>query len=177
MLAKYTAKKQIVAVTHFDHPKEITACSVDALKALQKAGLVLRNQSVLLKGINDDAKTLALLHRNLMRCGVLPYYVFQCRPVRGTAVQFQVPLKRGYEIVEGAKAALDGQAKSFRYCMSHVTGKIEILGPDEISGNKGNMLFKYHEAKDATDNGRIFSRRIEDDRCWLDETEKEKEYA
>ena len=63
--------------------------------------------------------------------------------MRGVVDQFQVPLHRGYDIVEQAKSKMNGQEKRFRYIMSHVTGKIEILG--KLSG--GRMLFKYHQSK------------------------------
>ena len=57
-----------------------------------------------------------------------------------------------------------GQGKCFRYVLSHVTGKIEILG----EMGDGNMLFKYHQAKDEKDKGRIFSSKIGEKQCWLE---------
>ena len=65
---------------------------------------------------------------------------------------------------EQAKALCSGQAKAFRYAMSHVTGKIEILGK---TGD--GMLFKYHQAKYRKDDGRIFTMKVADDQCWLGE--------
>ena len=58
---------------------------------------------------------------------------------------------------------MNGQAKSIHYCMSHVTGKIEILGVME----DGGMLFKYHQAKYEKDSSRIFLEKIAPDQCWL----------
>lgn len=63
------------------------------------------------------------------REGILPYYVFPCRPVAGVVTRFQVPLREGYRIVEQAESMQNGQGKCFRFVLSHVTGKIEILGP------------------------------------------------
>ena len=79
--------------------------------------------------------------------------------------QFQVPLERGYDIVEEAKNQQNGQGKCLRYVMSHVAGKIEILGnlPD------GQMLFKYHQAKDEGNRGRIFTKMLDAGQTWLDE--------
>ena len=126
-------------------------------------GLTVRNQTVLLKGVNDDPDILAKLMNRLVSVGVIPYYVFQCRPARGAVDEFQIPLRRASAIVEKAKKKMSGQAKSFHYCMSHHTGKIEILGCME----DGRMLFKYHQSKYREDDSRIFTLDIEEDQCWL----------
>lgn len=164
ILEKYGQKKQIFVVTQFNHPNEITEEAKAAVKMLMKAGIVVRNQTVLLRGVNDTPEILGILLSKLTACGVLPYYIFQCRPVTGVHSQFQVPLHEGYRIVEGAKAKQNGQGKSIRYAMSHVTGKIEILG--ELNGER--MLFKYHQAKYDKDLGRLFEQEIMKEQCWLD---------
>ena len=164
ILRKYSLIKQIVVVTHFNHPNEITDEAKRAVSALKECGCVVRNQTVLLKGVNDDPDTLARLLNGLVSFGVIPYYIFQCRPARGALDEFQVPLIIGSRIVEKAKEQMSGQAKSFHYCMSHPTGKIEIIGQDV----DGRMLFRYHQAKCQADQSRIFQKEIEEDQCWLD---------
>jgi hypothetical protein len=57
----------------------------------------------------------------------------------------------------------NGQGKCVRYAMSHPTGKIEIIG--ELS--EGEMIFKYHQAKDPKDSCRIFTKKLTPDQCWL----------
>ncbi len=163
LLKEYNRKKQILIVTHFNHPNEITPQAKRATDALASCGCIIRNQTVLLKGVNDDPKTLAALLNRLVSVGVIPYYVFQCRPARGVLDEFQIPLCQGSSIVEEARSMMNGQAKSFHYCLSHVTGKIEILGKLE----DGRMLFKYHQAKHPEDNSRIFTRMLTPDQCWL----------
>ena len=163
LLRKYNQRKQIVVVTHFNHPRELTDESRRAIRALIGVGCPVRNQTVLLKGINDDPGTLAALMNGLVAAGVLPYYVFQCRPAMGVMNQFQVPILAGQGIVDEAKAGMSGQAKAFRYVMSHVTGKIEILGRPDGDG----MLFKYHQAKCPKDDSRFFTVRLAEDQCWL----------
>ena len=163
ILKKYNEKKQILIVTHFNHPKEITPQAAEAVKALIGCGCVVRNQTVLLKGVSDDPQTLACLLNKLITIGVIPYYVFQCRPARGALDEFQIPILSGSRIVEEAKSMMNGQAKSIHYCLSHITGKIEILGELE----EGKMLFKYHQAKHAKDNSRIFVQELAPDQCWL----------
>lgn len=165
ILTGYADKKTLYVVTQFNHPNEVTQASNFAIRRLRESGLVVSNQTVLLKGINDNPKTLAELMNALTGIGVVPYYVFQCRPVRAVKGQFQLPLISGAKIVEQAKAKLNGHAKRFKYVMSHETGKIEILG----KAAKEKMLFKYHQPKYQKDTGRIFVADVSDNRAWLDE--------
>lgn len=164
MLTEYGKKIQIYVVTQFNHPNELTSEAREAVHTLMRAGIVVKNQTVLLKGVNDRPEVLGKLLQETTAMGIIPYYVFQCRPVTGVHSQFQVPLHEAYRIVEGAKQMQSGQGKCFRYVLSHVTGKIEILG--EIGD--GNMLFKYHQAKYEKDRGRIFTSKIGEGQCWLD---------
>ena len=163
MLREYGQKKQIYIITQFNHPREVTPEAVKAVKALMNCGLLIKNQTVLLRGINDSAEVLSQLLHKLTACGVVPYYVFQCRPVRGVLNHFQVPLAEGYKIVDDAKALQNGQGKCIRYAMSHYTGKIEILG--ELAN--GEFLFKYHQAKNAEDENRIFTQKLTEGQAWL----------
>lgn len=164
LLEIYGQKKQIIIVTQFNHPRELTPEAVQALTMLREVGCIIRNQTVLLKGVNDDADVLARLMNGLVACGVIPYYIFQCRPVEGVQNQFQVPFVRGIEIVENAKKQMNGQAKSVRFAMSHPTGKIEILGKTD----EDRIFFKYHQAKYEKDSGRIFTEKVAEKQCWLD---------
>ena len=167
LLEGHGEKKQIIIVTQFNHPRELTPEAVQAVRMLQNVGCIIRNQTVLLKGVNDHADVLARLMNGLVSYGIIPYYIFQCRPVIGVQNQFQVPLMRGIEIVEAAKQQMNGQAKSVRYAMSHPTGKIEILGKNGTN----KMLFKYHQAKYDKDHGRIFTQKLSQDQCWLNKDE------
>ncbi len=163
ILEYYNKFKQIYIVTHFNHPNEITEESIKAVEELRNRGIVLRNQTVLLKGINDNSKILVKLMKDLVEIGVVPYYIFQCRPVSGVKNQFQVPIIKACEIIDEAKKNLSGMDKSFKYTMSHNTGKIEIIG----SMNRGKVLFKYHQTKYEKDSGRIFELKLEDNQAWL----------
>jgi KamA family protein len=161
------AERRLYVVTHFNHPREITARSIAAVDALLKAGVVVNNQAVLLKGVNDDPEVLTSLLRELVSVGVNPYYVFQCRPVKRVKASFQVPLARGHAIVEAARQGLSGLGKRFKFVMSHRTGKVEIVG---ITGDR--IYLKYHEAKHAEDAGRLFRRRLVPGAGWLDDLEQ-----
>jgi lysine 2,3-aminomutase len=150
--------RRVYVVTQFNHPREITQQSTRAVHNLMKSEILVNNQTVLLKGVNDDPAILGNLQNRLVGIGVNPYYVFQCRPVKRVKHSFQVPICRGTGIVEKAKARCNGHSKRFKYIMSHRTGKIEILGivDDEI-------YLKYHQAKDPRNIGKL-ARRLEIDR-------------
>jgi lysine 2,3-aminomutase len=156
--------RRLYVVTQFNHPKEITKHSIKAVDNLIKSGVMLNNQTVLLKGVNDEPATLAELQNRLVGIGVNPYYVFQCRPVKRVKRHFQVPICKGADIVEEAGMKCNGHSKRFRYIMSHKSGKIEILGiiEDEI-------YFKYHQAKNRKNLGKIFKRKVDDEAGWLDD--------
>ncbi|MGD9569717.1 MAG: KamA family radical SAM protein [Sedimentibacter sp.] len=163
ILEHYNKIKQIYVVTHFNHPNEITKESSKAIEALRNIGIVVRNQTVLLKGINDNSDTLASLMRGLTEIGVIPYYVFQCRPVLGVKDQFQVSFKNAVNIIDETRAKLNGISKSFKFAMSHPTGKIEIIG--NLGGNE--ILFKYHQTKYDKDQGKIMRVKVTEDQAWL----------
>ncbi len=158
------SSKRLYIVTQFNHPKEINSDSIQAVNNLLNAGVVLNNQTVLLKQVNDDPDTLATLMNKLTSIGVAPYYVFQCRPLERVKHHFQIPICEGLRIIEEAKAKCNGLSKRFKYIMSHKTGKIEILGimDDEI-------YFKYHEAKDRKNLGVMFKRQVDERAGWLDD--------
>ena len=165
LLRKYSRKfKRLYVVTQHNHPREITPKSIDALARLMAAGVITINQAILLRGVNDDPMVLAELHAGLTAIGVSPYYVFQCRPVKRVKRQFQVGLARGYDIVEKAKAMLDGPSKRFRYVMSHKSGKIEIVGV-----TNGEVYLKYHQARDPANLGKFFKRTLTPGAGWLDD--------
>lgn len=96
-------------MTHFNHPKELTPESTQALSMLIDHGLVVMNQSVLLRGVNDSAETLEALFRGLVRRRVRPYYLLQADPVGGTA-HLRTRLKTGLEIMARLQGRVSGIA-------------------------------------------------------------------
>ncbi len=96
-------------MTHFNHAKELSRASDVALRRLVDAGFPVMNQSVLLRGINDDADTLETLFRGLVRRRVRPYYLLQADPVRGTG-HLRTPLEAGIAIMERLQGRLTGIA-------------------------------------------------------------------
>ncbi len=96
-------------MTHFNHPKELTAEARGACRRLADAGFPLMNQTVLLAGVNDDAETLAALFRGLVRERVRPYYLLQADPVRGSG-HLRTPLATGIALMEALQGRLSGIA-------------------------------------------------------------------
>jgi len=158
------AGKTPVIVAHFDHVGEISVESERNIRNLRSHGVQFLNQSVLLAKVNDDSEILAATFAKCHAIGVRPYYLFQGRPVKA-ASHFQVPLRRGIEIARGINQRLSGIQKTFKYIMSHYTGKIEILD----LADDGRVYLRYHQNKHAEKIGRVFSRRHVDGACWLDD--------
>ena len=97
----------VVVVIHANHPNEIDASVVRALRVLDAAGATLLNQTVLLRGVNDSSEALEELSQRLFDCGVLPYYLHLLDRVAGAA-HFEVDEDRALEIMESLKARLPG---------------------------------------------------------------------
>jgi L-lysine 2,3-aminomutase len=96
-----------VLVLHANHPNEINSEVRDACAKLRAAGVTLLNQSVLLRGVNDDADTLTDLSRALMDAGVMPYYLHLPDRVRGTA-HFEVAEGEAQRLMEILSTRLSG---------------------------------------------------------------------
>jgi len=96
-------------VVHANHPQEIDEPTAAAISRLVDAGIVVLNQSVLLRGVNDNAQSLIGLSRRLIELRVMPYYLHQLDRVTGAA-HFEVPISRGKEIIEQMRRALPGYA-------------------------------------------------------------------
>ena len=99
--------QQTIIVVHVNHAREIDAATADALGRCRAAGITLLNQSVLLRGVNDDAEVLAELSTTLFAAGVMPYYVNLLDRVTGTA-HFEVDDSRALELEQGLRARLPG---------------------------------------------------------------------
>ncbi len=95
--------------THFNHPRELTPEAAEACQRLAAAGIPLGNQSVLLRGVNDDAETLRSLFRGLLRLRVRPYYLHHGDLVTGTA-HLRTSIENGLSLVAALRNTLPGMA-------------------------------------------------------------------
>ena len=96
-----------VVVVHANHANEIDAEVAAAIGRLTASSISVLNQSVLLKGVNDDPVALVELSERLVEIGVLPYYLHQLDPVAGAA-HFEVPVARGLELMQHLRRTLPG---------------------------------------------------------------------
>lgn len=103
------SRLQTFFVIHCNHPKELDEEIFAALKSIQKLGIPVLNQAVLLKGVNDDAATLKELMQLLVDQGILPYYLHQLDRVEG-ADHFEVEERRGQELMRELASSLSGYA-------------------------------------------------------------------
>lgn len=95
--------------THFNHPLEVTKEAKKAADKLCRAGVVLGNQAVLLKGINDAPHTMKKLNQELLKIRIKPYYIFHPKEVIGTG-HFSVKVQKGMEIMEHLRGYTSGLA-------------------------------------------------------------------
>jgi len=164
MFEKYSLPgRKIFVMNHFNHPRELTEPALLALRLIQKAGAITVNQTPLIRGVNDKAEVVAELFSLLSYNGVVPYYLFLCRPTLGNE-PYVVPVEKALEIFEEARRHLAGIAKQARLCMSHKTGKIEVVGKmgDQI-------VFRYHRAPNPQDCGRLMIFESDPKAGWLDD--------
>lgn len=106
-LPRSLKEPQFFINTHFNHPMEITESSWQAVKVLRDLGIPVGNQSVLLKGVNDDTDVMRDLVHGLGRMGVKPYYLYYADFVEGTG-HFRTQIFRGKEICRDLCGATTG---------------------------------------------------------------------
>jgi lysine 2,3-aminomutase len=102
-------RRPVWIVLHINHPRELTPEFTEAADRLAGAGVPLLSQTVLLRGINDEASTLEDLFRGLMSRGIKPYYLFQGDLAAGTS-HFRVPLETGFALMKDLRRRLSAMA-------------------------------------------------------------------
>lgn len=104
---KFNRRFNEVIVLHTNHANELGGETPEAIAMCRATGIHFLNQSVLLKGVNDSAETLAKLSEKLFDCGVLPYYLHQLDHANGVA-HFEVSDEKALQIMEGLRRKLPG---------------------------------------------------------------------
>jgi EF-P beta-lysylation protein EpmB len=126
--------QQIIFVMHINHPKELDADVLLAIKNLQKLGIPVLNQSVLLKDVNDQPKTLLALSEILVNHGILPYYLHQLDRIEG-ASHFEVPQEKGHDLI--------------RYLQTHTSGYAVPKYVQEIPGKTSKTALHPGESLES----------------------------
>ena len=133
---------------HFTHPDECCHETAKACGMLADAGIPLGSQTVLLKGMNDNADVMKRLVHNLMKMRVKPYYVYQCDPISGSE-HFRTPVSKGVEIIRSLRGHTSGYAVP-TYVIDAPGGGGKIpLSPDYVAGkdSDGNLRLTNYEGK------------------------------
>jgi lysine 2,3-aminomutase len=139
----------IWVMTHFNHPKELTRESLAACRRLADAGFPVMNQTVLLRGINDDANTLERLFRGLIRVRVRPYYLLQTDPVRGTG-HLRTPLHAGIAIMEQLQGRLSGIALPKLICDTPGgKGKVPLVPDYVVRRSPGRTVLRTFRGEEV----------------------------
>ncbi|HJV35303.1 KamA family radical SAM protein [Geomonas sp.] len=124
--------------THFNHPREITPEAAKACGMLADAGIQLGNQTVLLKGVNDDPGVMRDLMRKLLAIRVRPYYLHQMDLVKGTA-HFRTPVAKGVAILEALRGHTSGLSVP-HYVIDLPGGKGKVEVPSGRVIRNGSQL-------------------------------------
>ena len=123
----------------------MTPESAEACGRIVDAGIPMGNQSVLLKGINDDPRLLETLFRGLVRNRVRPYYLYQCDLVRGVE-HFRTPISRGIEIMEYLRGRLTGlRSRPMSSTPLAAAGKIPLLPNYIVSSSPTHTVLRNFE--------------------------------
>ena len=133
---------------HINHPKECTISLLETCRNLASSGIPLGNQSVLLKGVNDDVITMKSLVHRLLKMKVKPYYLYQCDLIKGSSHLRTNPSK-GVEIIKGLRGHTSGYAvPQFVIDAPNGGGKIP-MSPEfsEINEDGSISLINYSQEK------------------------------
>jgi len=130
---------------HSNHPKELTTEVRASLERLANAGIPLGNQSVLLRGINDNATVQRALVHKLLMCRVRPYYLYQCDLINGSA-HLRTPVATGLEIIEQLRGHTTGYGIP-QYVIDGPGGggKIPINPEYILSRQPGRIILRNYE--------------------------------
>jgi lysine 2,3-aminomutase len=141
MLEKY---HPVYLNTHFNHPKEITPEAAERVDMLLRHGVVVQNQTVLLRGINDDVETMGSLLTGLLHIRVRPYYLYHCDNATGVS-HFATSIEKGHEILRGLVGYITGFAIP-QYVLTTPLGKIP-LNENNLYKENGEYWVENYQGK------------------------------
>jgi len=124
--------------THFNHPRELTPQAAEACARLADAGIVLGNQTVLLRGVNDQPEIISELFRGLLKMRVRPYYLHHMDLTRGTG-HFRTSVNTGLKIIHSLRGPVSGLA-SPHYVIDLPGGKGKVPLVPQYVKRRGDTL-------------------------------------
>ncbi|HEY7724124.1 MAG TPA: KamA family radical SAM protein [Anaeromyxobacteraceae bacterium] len=136
--------------THFNHPKECTAEAFEAARRLADGGCAIGNQMVLLKGINDDPRTVMELNHKLLLMRVRPYYIYQCDLAKGIS-HFRTPIEAGRKIIRALRGHTSGLAVPYFVVDAPEGGGKIPVNPDYVVRHEGKKwVLRNYAGKEYT---------------------------
>ena len=134
-------------MSHFNHSRECTPSAAAAIETLLKAGVPVWNQSVLLRGINDQLEAIEELNRLIVFMRMVPYYLHQCDLAEGIE-HFRTPLKTGIDIIDGLRGHVSGLMIP-KLCVDVPGGLGKVtIQPDWVVKKQGRKtLFRTYEGE------------------------------
>ncbi len=144
MLKKY---HPLFVSVHANHPRELTVEVREALGRMADGGMPLGNQSVLMRGVNDDADTMKALVHKLLMCRVRPYYLYQMDLIKGSS-HLQAPVAKGLEVMESLRGHTTGYAVP-QYVIDAPGGGGKVpVNPDYIlQRNEERVVVRNYERR------------------------------
>jgi len=144
MLQKY---HPLFLSVHVNHPRELTLEVKEGLERLANHGVPMGNQSVFLRGVNDDVETMKTLVHKLLMCRVRPYYLYQLDLIQGSS-HLQAPVAKGIEIIEG----LRGHTPPYAIPQSVIDapgggGKVPVNPDYVLQQNSERVVIRNFEGK------------------------------
>ncbi|EAT84959.2 hypothetical protein SNOG_07493 [Parastagonospora nodorum SN15] len=149
--------KQVCLHTHINHPREITWVTKTAANYLFKHGVIVRNQSVLLKGVNNDPVIMSDLIQGLSSINIQPYYVYQCDMVQGIE-DLRTPLQEIIDLDKQLRGTLSGfmmpafvidlpggGGKRLVSTMESYENGVATYRAPGLPGAKGSKDYHYHD--------------------------------
>ena len=161
--------KHLTLMAHFNHLREMETDAVkEAIKRVRNTGVEIRTQSPVMRNINDDPAVWRDMWREQVRQGCIPYYMFMARDT-GAQDFFAVSLVRAWEIFQQAYQQVAGVCRTVRGpSMSAEPGKVQILGPCEIKGEKV-LALRFLQGRNPNWVQRPFFAKYDEKAIWLDD--------
>lgn len=161
--------KHLTIMAHFNHPVELSTPAVEeAIKNIRATGTQIRTQAPIMRGINDNGDLWAEMWKKQVSLGCIPYYMFIARDT-GARDFFAVPLEECYELFRTAYSQVSGIARTVRGpSMSAAPGKVQVLGTQEIFGEKVFVL-NFLQGRNPDWVNRPFFAKYDSEALWLDD--------
>ena len=158
-------------MAHFSHPVELNTAAVRlAVKRILATGVQIRTQSPVLRHINDKPEVWSKMWRQQVNMNMIPYYMFVERDT-GAQHYFEIPLEETWEIFRQAYRKVSGICRTVRGpSMSCTPGKVQVLGVQEINGQKVFVL-RFIQGRNPNWVGRPFFAKYDPEATWFDDLE------